>query len=110
MLNKIVLILLKIVAWIISTIVNLIFLPLFSVLKVLFPDFSNFLSTATGFMNDYLFDGLAFAREVFFNVTHFPREIISLTVTFIMGFFLFQVAQRGFMFVLNLWKALRKGE
>lgn len=110
MLNKIIMVILKVFGWIVSFIVHLIFLPLFNLLYAIFPNLSSYFQNTSNWIENNLFDGIAFLREVFFNVTHFNRDIISAIITYLLLYYAFAIGQRAFIFIMNIWRAIRKGE
>lgn len=109
MINEIVRTLFKVVIFILKWFFNIILLPLKPIIN-LFPHFENFLTVAMNFINDYVFFPLKFGREVFLNLTGFPQELITFSVTLAMGLFGFISVLKAITFFKNMWRTFRGGE
>lgn len=72
-------------AWfkLITLISSLIFLPVYTTMTAFIPDFNNYLTTINNFLNDYILKGVAFFREVMFNITGFPRPLFNFLLAFL---------------------------
>ena len=110
MFNALVSVIFKFIVWLAKILIDIILLPITLLLNDLFPDLSSYMTQINTFITDYWFNGLAFIREVFFNVTGFPRDLIGITITLILGFYTFKTSFRAFQFLLNAIKFIRKGE
>lgn len=116
MINSIVSTIFTLIFKVLAFIGNLILLPITLIINGtdgtngLFPNVSSYLETFQDFFNDYVFTGLAFIREVFFNLTHFPRALFSIGVGFILTLFSVRIGLYVIRFVINIWKFFRKGD
>lgn len=88
-------------------IVGIILLPIYSLVSIFFPNFNEYLYYFNLFLNDYAFKGIAFAREVFFNVTGYPRPLLNLIVTFFVARVVFRLTLQVFRFLINMYRILR---
>lgn len=83
--------------------------PVYLVLQTAFPDATDYLNNVSTFLSNYLFKGIAFAREVFFNITGFPRPLFYILIA-IIGFRLgFMVTKIAIRFIINGWGWIRAG-
>lgn len=91
-----------------SLIVRIVTLPIYGLISVLIPDFSNFETMFNQYTYKIL-NGLAFAREVFLNVTGFPRPLLQLLITLFIGKLTFHIASIPIRFIINTYKTLKGG-
>lgn len=78
---------------------NLFITPLYWILGQILPDFSTFIETAGDFFDTYIVTGLAFAKELFFNLTGFPRALVSAIVLYYTGLYTFKLFRRPLLFL-----------
>lgn len=109
MINQIVSTLFSMIFKVLAFIGNIILAPITLLINGMFPDMSSYIDNLENFFNDYVFRGIAFMRESFINLTHFPRALLSLGVAFILGVWGFRLATHAIKFILNLWSLFRKG-
>lgn len=76
MINSIVSAILKVILYILGFISSVIVSPVFALVELLFPDFSAFTNDFEFYVVNYVLRGLVFAKEVFLNVTGFPRPLL----------------------------------
>lgn len=81
MLNNILKTIIQVIFKFSAFILNLFTLPLYKLLEVFFPHPTAYINVALDFFNYHVLRGVAFAREVFFNVTGFPRPLFSIFIT-----------------------------
>ena len=81
----------------ISTCSTIVFLPIFLTLEAFVPDFTDYLIIIDDFINNYIIKGVAFFREVMFNVTGFPRALFNVLI----GYLVFKL---GLMIVKQVIK------
>lgn len=89
---------------------ELIIMPFYRWLISIFPDLSSFFDTVDGFVNDYIFKGLAFFREVFLNCTGYPRVLLYILCVFLGYKVYFKIASIAVKFVLNGWALIQRGQ
>ena len=94
MLESILETLIKLILYIASFVMNLIITPILFLAgqSGIFPDLTNYLSDFSYFIDHYLVRGLAFSREVFLNVTGYPRELFHAVVLVFVGKLAFHLA------------------
>lgn len=109
MINNIVSTIFMLLFKVLAFIGDLILLPITLLINNLFPDMSSYISSFETFCNTYVFKGAAFFREAFLNITHFPRSLLGLGVSFILAVWGFRLGTHIFKFVMNLWSFFRKG-
>lgn len=107
MINALLQFIIKVVLWLCGLFATIITTPVLAALGYLFPDFSNFTSSFNTYVADYVFRGLAFAREVFLNTTGYPRALFNLIVTLYLGKLSFHMAMIPIKFVINTYRAIR---
>lgn len=107
MINAILNLILKLILWVAGLIYSVITVPILALVNTIFPDFSVFLSDFQLYVTDYLFKGLAFAREVFLSITGFPRPLLTLLVTIFLGKFAFHFAVLPIKFIINIYRSIR---
>lgn len=93
-----------------KSITSIIFIPLYNLLKEFFPDLSVFLQNSLNFIDTYIFRGIAFAREVFFNITYFPRDLMGVVVGLFLGGVALALLCSSIVFVVNIYKIYRNGD
>lgn len=109
MINEIVRALFKVVIFVLKWFFNILLLPLKPLLN-LFPQFEEYLTIAMNFINDYLFRPLQFGREVFINLTGFPQELITISVTLAIALLGFITTLKAIAFFKNLWRTFKGGD
>lgn len=109
MLNNILVFILNFVKDLFNLFASVIFAPIMNATTLIFPDFNDFFVTLNLWINEYMFKGLSFAREVFFNITGYPRSLfnlllllLTLRLTFMLSFF-------GVRFFFNMYRLIRSG-
>lgn len=107
MLNAIANVLLQIVLWISSAVVSIISYPIYTALYPFIPDLNSHLANFNTYINDYVVRGLAFSREVFFNVTGYPRPLFYALVTFFLFKLAFRMTVLIFVFIMNIYLVIR---
>lgn len=108
MLNAFCSVLFKVVFFLLRWFFNIFLLPILPIIN-LFPQFSDFLQTALNFIDQYLFRSIAFGREVFFNMTGFPRGLINMSVNFSLVLISIIGTLRLIAFVKNIWRTFKGG-
>lgn len=86
---------------------NIILFPIYSALKLIFPDLSTYVNAVGQFFNDYILHGLGFAKETFLNVTGFPRPFFNAIVVFFSAKVGYMVTKRSIKFILNIYRAIK---
>lgn len=107
MFNTIVNFFIKVITWLAGIIISIISFPIYLLLNPAIPNLSSYLDTFSTFLTDKVFRGLAFAREVFFNVTGFPRSLFYALVTFYLFKLGFRLTMLVFYFLFNLYHIIR---
>ena len=107
MLNAVANFLIKIIIWISGLLISVIVFPIYLILRPFLPELPTQLATFSTYLSDHVFRGLAFAREVFFNVTGYPRALFYALITF----YLFKLGARlsllVFQFIIKLYYIIR---
>ena len=104
MINNLLTSLLKFIFYVFNLIVTSITLPIFYLVSSLFPDLSSYINSFNYFCTNYLFKGLAFAREVFLNVTGFPRPLFHLLVNLFLLRVSFHLLRIPIQFIINTYR------
>lgn len=84
-------------------IVGIILLPITTIITSAFPDLSEFISDINFFLNTYAFKGLAFGREIFFNISGASREIFGLLINFLFIRITIKLSIQAYKFMRNVW-------
>lgn len=84
-------------------IAGLILKPITALIIGVFPDMGEHIATITTFLNDYAFKGLAFAREIFFNLTGASREIFALFISLFFIRITIKYSLQAYKFIKNMW-------
>ena len=92
--------------WIASLISSLIFVPVMAVFQAIFPNFDSYLDITITFWNRIL-DGVVFAKEVFLNVTGFPRSFLNIIITYWFAKLSIMATKRAFKFLVNMYMLIR---
>lgn len=93
---------LDILFYIASIVLNIIAIPFMTALSPLIPNLSTYLGTFNTFCDTYLFRGLAFCREVFLNVTGYPRALFYVLITFFLAKLSLHLFIVAFKFLRNI--------
>lgn len=109
MINDLFRAIMKIIFFVLRFIMNLFLAPLTIILNR-FPTFTNFLEDAINFLDNTLIKGVAFAREVFFNLTGFPQTLFTISLDFFMTFISLIGILRMVKFIKNAWSLFRGGK
>lgn len=107
MLNSIVKVFFDIVFSIFGAIVEVVTKPIWLLLSALIPDLHDFQSIFNSYVTDYLLPGVAYAREVFFNVTHFPRSLYTILVSLFLARITFHFTSSVIKFIVNTYKTFK---
>lgn len=107
MFNQIANFFIKIIIWLSSLIVSIITLPIYNLLRPFLPNLPTQLAVFSDFLTNHVFRGLAFAREVFFNTTGYPRELFYALLTFFLFKLGIRVTLLVFNFVIKLYYIIR---
>lgn len=86
---------------------NIILFPIYSALSLILPDLSSYTSIVGQFFNQYILNGLGFAKEVFLNVTGFPRELFNIMVIFFAAKVSYMATKRAIKFIINLYSTIK---
>lgn len=110
MINKLLSLIINILLTIITTILNVILLPITLLIKGLFPGVTNYIGSFNTLLNDYLFDGLRFAREVLFNLSGINRNLVGLAVSIPLAYFTFNLANASIKFLISIYRIYKTGK
>lgn len=89
--------------------VSLLTMPFYNFLVNLFPNLETYNNTCSAFLNDYVFKGLAFARELFLNFTGFPRDLYYILVFYLVGIFALCMSLTVVNFITNIFRYWKRG-
>lgn len=81
--------------------------PLNNFLQTNFPDINNFISDFNNFMITYVYKGILFVKEVFLNITGFPRELWTTFIGFIFLLITFSISLIPIFFIYNGIRTIR---
>lgn len=109
MINQLFRALMKVIFFVLRWVMNLLLSPLTIILRA-FPTFTNFLQTALNFIDNTLIRGVAFAREVFFNITGFPQTLLTISLDFFMIILGVIGTFKVIKFVKNAWALFKGGK
>lgn len=85
-------------------VIDFVAIPFMLAVTPLFPNLGSYLDNFNQFCNDYIFKGLIFAREVFLNVTGYPRSLFYALITFFLGKLTLHLFIIAFKFIRNIIK------
>lgn len=91
----------------ITLISSLVFLPVYTTMTAFIPDFNNYLTTINTFINDYILKGVAFFREVMFNVTGYPRPLFNFLIGFLVFKFGLMITKQVLKMVVHAYYFVR---
>lgn len=110
MINKLLSLLINVVLSVITTILNVVLLPITALINTLFPGVSSYIGQFNTLLNDYLFNGLRFAREVILNITGVNRNLIGIAVMIPLTYLLFSIANAGVRFIVSIYRIYKTGK
>lgn len=97
----------KILIWLSSLVISVITLPIYNILRPFLPELPTQLQVFSTYLSEHVFRGLAFAREVFFNTTGYPRELFYALLTFFLFKLGIRVTLLVFNFIIKLYYIIR---
>lgn len=97
----------KVIIWLSSLVIGLLTLPIYNLLRPFLPHLPAQLAIFSDYLSNYVFRGLAFAREVFFNVTGYPRVLFYALVTFYLFKLGLHLTLLVFWFIIKLYYIIR---
>lgn len=107
LLNAVANFLIKLIIWISGLLISVVTLPIYLILRPFLPELPTQLEIFSTYLSQHVFRGLAFAREVFFNTTGYPRTLFYALITF----YLFKLGVRlsllVFQFIIKLYYIIR---
>lgn len=86
---------------------SILLMPIWVAISAIFPDLSSFIGQVYTFINQYILHYLGFAKEVFLNVTGFPREFFNAMVIFFMGKLTYMAVKRSIKFIINIYRTIK---
>lgn len=92
---------------VLSFINGLIFAPVHAIIMQFVPNIDSYFSDVYLFINNYMLKGVAFAREVFFNLTGFPRGLFDFLMAFLLFKFTFMILKWGLQRLANAYYLVR---
>lgn len=107
MLNNILSAILKFFFWVIGLLAEIITAPVFNLVKALFPPLSDYHTAFATYTINYVLKGLAFAREIFLNVTGFPRPLFHLLINLYLARLTFHLLSIPVKFIINTIRMVR---
>lgn len=110
MINKLLSLIINIVLTVITSILNLVLAPLTTVVEALFPGVSSHIAYFNTLLNEHLFDGLKFAREVLFNITGINRNLVGIAVMIPLTYLFFTIANAGVRFIVSVYRIYKTGK
>lgn len=106
LLNGIIQFVIQLLGWIAGLIVK----PVINIVMSVFPDLGDQVDTINTFLNDYMFKGMAFVREVFFNISGANRQIFYWFITLFFARIAIKYGLQAFYFIRNMWRLFKTGE
>lgn len=80
--------------------------PILALVSVIFPNLDIYISTFNVYLNNYVLPGVAFAREVFLNVTGYPRSLLSTLAFIFLAKLTFKISIIPLRFLYNILRLL----
>lgn len=94
----------KIFFFIVGLIGSIIIYPIQVLLVSIIPGLGNFITTVANFLYIYILPIVSFIKEAFIEITHVPRELLSIFFGFIIARWLIAPTIRALKLVLSIWK------
>ena len=89
------------------TLCSLILAPVYGIVKVIFPDISEYMGMVTDFFINTVAPSMAFIRECFFNITGTSRELWTILIGFWLSYFTIAISLRVWNLLVNLYCLIR---
>ena len=109
MINALVGTLFKIILGVLSFLSNIVLSPFTILIRSLFPDIDIYFGSLTSFLNTYVFNGLAFAREVFIKFTGINRNLIGIAIKITFTYLGFSIANAGVRLIVSVYRLFKTG-
>lgn len=100
----------KIILQVVKVILDVILSPITLLIKGLFPGVDSYIDTFFDLLNDYLFNGLRFAREVLINMTGLNRNLIGIIFALPLAYFTFGLFNAGIKFIVSIFRIWKTGK
>lgn len=100
-------ILINLLMWIVTTLSSIFITPIVSLLTSAMPDLGIALNSITTFVNTYLVKFIAFAKEVFLNVSCCPEALLNLVITYLLFKIAIHAGIQAFKLILKIWNLVK---
>lgn len=106
MLSSIVSFLLSLISRLVAIFYDIFFAPVYALMVLVFPDMTIYENLAVSFLVNRIAPGICFAREVFLNVTGYPRSLLYTLVLIYTAKISYHLAILPVKFFVHLVKSL----
>lgn len=89
-------------------VVNLFLIPILAVINVIFPSMTQSDFIFTNFLNQFIIPGVTFARELFLNITGYPRELLSMLALIFIAKITYHITIIPIKFLIRIISSLFK--
>lgn len=110
MFNTLLQFIIKIVLQVVKVILDVILLPITLLINGLFPNISSYIHYFYELLDDYLFTGLRFAREVILNMTGLNRNLVGVLFAIPLTYFTFGIVNAGIKFIVSIFRIWKTGK
>lgn len=109
MINGIVQFLVSGILNVVAFIVSILFYPIYKLLSIIFPNIDAFWVDGLSWFNTNVISYIAFIREVFFNLTGFPRLLFNAFIGYLIAKLFYHVIFTAGNFIINAYSLLKRG-
>lgn len=99
--------LIEFVFFIIKTMSNIIITPIQLLLETAFPDLGTLITNCEGWLSEYGFRYLLFAKKSFMNLLAFPQALFSLIIGYIIIKIGLHVSMQVYRFGINIYNKFK---
>lgn len=94
---------------VIAFVVSILFYPIYKILSIIFPDINTFWVDGLAWFNTNVISYIAFIREVFFNITGFPRVLFNAFIGYLVAKLIYHVVFTAGNFIINAYSLIKRG-
>lgn len=110
MFNTLLQFIINIILTVVKVFLNIILLPITLLVNGLFPGVGDFIHYLYDFLDQYLFDGLRFGREVILNITGLNRNLVGIAFLIPLTYLTFNLANMSVRFIVSVYRMWKTGK
>lgn len=110
MFNTLLQFLLNIILTVIKVVLDVILLPITLLIKGLFPGVGDYIHYFYELLDQHLFNGLRFAREVILNLSGLNRNLLGIAALIPLTYLTFSIMNASVRFIVSIYRIWKTGK